>query len=128
MMDIALIHDGGQAIITATLDGDALRVTGDTLAAALGWKLDGPGLCYGDACVPVRDAAALVTADGIDLAGLARAIGRPFVFEPQGSIAVLGAHAADRADRLASLEAPDFTLPDLAGRLHSLSDHRGKKR
>ncbi|MCC7122956.1 MAG: redoxin domain-containing protein [Gammaproteobacteria bacterium] len=26
-----------------------------------------------------------------------------------------------------SLEAPDFTLPDLDGRLHSLSDYRGKK-
>ena len=23
--------------------------------------------------------------------------------------------------------APDFTLPDLEGRLHSLSEHRGKK-
>jgi len=40
---------------------------------------------------------------------------------------VLGAPAADRAARLASLEAPDFSLPDLSGRLHSLSDQRGKK-
>ena len=24
-------------------------------------------------------------------------------------------------------EAPDFTLPDAAGRLHRLSEHRGKK-
>lgn len=29
--------------------------------------------------------------------------------------------------RLASLEAPDFTLPDLDGRPHSLSDYRGQK-
>jgi peroxiredoxin len=29
---------------------------------------------------------------------------------------------------MTSLEAPDFTLPDLEGALHSLSDHRGKKR
>ena len=35
--------------------------------------------------------------------------------------------AADRGRRLASLEAPDFTLPDLDGRPHSLSDHRGAK-
>jgi peroxiredoxin len=28
---------------------------------------------------------------------------------------------------MATLEAPDFTLPDLAGRMHTLSDHRGKK-
>jgi peroxiredoxin len=28
---------------------------------------------------------------------------------------------------LQSLDAPDFELPDLAGRKHRLSDHRGKK-
>ncbi len=40
---------------------------------------------------------------------------------------MLGEAAADRASQLASGEAPDFTLPDLQGRLHSLSDYRGKK-
>ena len=35
--------------------------------------------------------------------------------------------ARARASGLSSLEAPDFTLPDLDGRLHSLSDYRGKK-
>jgi peroxiredoxin len=28
---------------------------------------------------------------------------------------------------LSSLAAPDFTLPDMNGKLHSLSDFRGKK-
>ena len=40
---------------------------------------------------------------------------------------MLGASSAERCGRLASLEAPDFELPDLAGRLHRLSDQRGKK-
>ena len=35
--------------------------------------------------------------------------------------------AADRSRDLESLEAPDFTLPDIEGKLHSLSDYRGKK-
>ncbi|HBZ72119.1 MAG TPA: hypothetical protein DEP35_21275 [Deltaproteobacteria bacterium] len=42
-------------------------------------------------------------------------------------VAVLGASPTERAERLASLQAPDFTLPDLAGKLHSLSEQRGKK-
>jgi len=42
-------------------------------------------------------------------------------------VAALGTAAADRAASLVSLEAPDFALPDLAGRLHTLSEHRGKK-
>jgi hypothetical protein len=41
--------------------------------------------------------------------------------------AYLGISAAERAKALASLEAPDFTLPDLDGRPHSLSAQRGKK-
>src|SRR5204863_164307 len=41
--------------------------------------------------------------------------------------AYLGVAASVRARALASLEAPDFTLPDLDGRLHTLSNHRGKK-
>jgi peroxiredoxin len=31
------------------------------------------------------------------------------------------------ADRLVSLTAPDFTLPDLDGRLYTLSQFRGRK-
>jgi AhpC/TSA family protein len=30
-------------------------------------------------------------------------------------------------NRLRSLEAPDFALPDFDGKLHSLSEYRGKK-
>ena len=40
---------------------------------------------------------------------------------------MLGEAAADRSRKLESLEAPDFTLPDIEGKLHSLSDFRGKK-
>jgi peroxiredoxin len=40
---------------------------------------------------------------------------------------MLGEAAEDRARQLASLEALDFTLPDIEGVLHSLSDFRGKK-
>jgi peroxiredoxin len=42
-------------------------------------------------------------------------------------VAALAASAQERAARLARLEAPDFALPDLAGRVHRLSEHRGKK-
>ena len=39
----------------------------------------------------------------------------------------LGDGAAERTRRLASLQAPDFSLPDLDGKEHRLSDYRGKK-
>ena len=40
---------------------------------------------------------------------------------------ILGEPASARAAALDSLEAPDFTLPDVDGELHSLVDYRGKK-
>jgi len=34
---------------------------------------------------------------------------------------------SDQRQMLSSLQAPDFTLPDLQGKQHSLSDFHGKK-
>jgi hypothetical protein len=105
----------------------AVRIAPDALRQALGWELRPEGLCRGDVCVPVREQAALADARGISLAALAEALGRPLALDADEHAAALGTPAATRGAALASLEAPDFTLPDLEGRLHSLSEHRGKK-
>ena len=65
--------------------------------------------------------------EGAELAKRAEAAGRPVAVDLDERVAYLGVAARERAKALASLEAPDFTLPDLDGRLHSLSEHRGKK-
>jgi len=124
---LTLIDDGRPLAVEAAVDGDAIRLSPGALEQALGWELKREGLCRGDTCVPVRDRAALVHDEGIDLAALARLLDRPLATEAEAGVAVLGASAGDRASRLASMEAPDFTLPDLEGRLHSLRDQRGKK-
>jgi CRP-like cAMP-binding protein len=66
-------------------------------------------------------------ADGIARATKAGASGRPVAIDREERAAYLGVSAAERAKALSSLEAPDFTLPDLDGRLHTLPAHRGKK-
>ena len=75
----------------------------------------------------MRDAATLSTADGIDLAALAELLSRPLALDVGERVAYLAASAAERGAQLATLRAPEFSLPDLGGRLHSLSDYRGKK-
>ncbi len=70
---------------------------------------------------------AFVRDDLVDVAAFWRLMGRPALRDAAGEVWMLGAGADDRAARLDSLEAPDFTLPDLAGGMHSLADHRGKK-
>lgn len=65
--------------------------------------------------------------DGAERVRRAQEGGRPVALDEAEGAAYLGVSAEDRGRRLASLEAPDFTLPDLDGRLHSLSEHRGAK-
>ena len=124
---LVLIDESRPVTVDAVLRGDSVRLSPAVVERALGWELKPDGLCRGDTCVPVRERAALVDGDGIELGALARVLDRPLATDVDEGVAVLGASAADRSHRLASMEAPDFTLPDLDGRLHSLSDHRGRK-
>jgi hypothetical protein len=124
---VTLIDEARPSTVEARVRPDGLRLAPAEVARALGWELRPEGLCRGDVCVPVRDRAMLVDDDGISLAALARVLDRPLAVDVDEGVAVLGASAAGRAARLASREAPDLTLPDLDGRLHSLRDQRGKK-
>src|SRR5262249_19657929 len=72
-------------------------------------------------------ATVVAEAEGPAAAKRAEAVGRPVAIDLEEQAAYVGISAAERAKALASLEAPDFTLPDLDGRMHSLSQHRGKK-
>ncbi len=122
-----LIDEGRAVAVDATLAEGRVLLSPEPLQAALGWKLEREGLCRGSVCIPVRDPEALRKPDGLDLEELARLLDRPLALDVAEGAAALGEPAEERAAALASLEAPDFTLPDFEGRMHSLSDHRGKK-
>src|SRR5512145_2253143 len=98
---MVVIDGGREAALDVAVDGAAVRIRPDALAAGLGWRLEAQGLCRGDVCVPVRDRAALESADGIDLAALARVFDRPLALDVEEGVAVLGASAAERGVRLA---------------------------
>lgn len=102
-------------------------ISEEALRATLGWQLKPEGLCQGDVCVPVRDRASLVRATGVDLTSFADLLGRPIVVDAEERVTALGRAASLQAASMATLEAPDFELPDLAGKLCRLSEHRGKK-
>ena len=122
-----LIDEAHASTVEATIDGERVRLSPEALRAGLGWELRPEGLCRGAVCMPVRGRGDLVNDQGVDLAAFADLLSRPLALDGAERVACLGASAADRSARLASLAAPDFTLPDLDGKLHSLSDHRGKK-
>jgi hypothetical protein len=126
-MELTLIADGRAHTLAAELAGERVLASADSLSAALGYELKPEGVCKGETCIPVHDRAALVAGGAIDLAELARVTGRPLALDAAERAAALGTALEDRLASLRGLEAPDFTLPDFAGRLHTLSSHRGKK-
>jgi hypothetical protein len=127
-MERFTILDGGHAVeLPVEIAGERVALDPGAVHEELGWSLRPEGLCRGSVCVPVRDRAALVSKQGIDLAELARVQGRPLALDVAERAAALGTPASERRAALEGLEAPDFTLPDLAGRRHTLSGFRGKK-
>jgi hypothetical protein len=128
----ATIIDQGKpfAAPSAVADGEKLWLTAEDLASATGWELKPQGFCRGEVCVPIPPARReefLRDGERVNLTALAGAIGRPLVHDESHATWLLGEVVeAINARRFASA-APDFTLPDLDGKLHSLSDYRGMK-
>jgi peroxiredoxin len=115
--------------VPGRIEGDRITLDAADLEAAVGWALRPQGLCRGDVCVPVANVSRLSAVDGrLDLFTVAHALGRGCVVDADAGIAALSEDPAARHDALAGQVAPDFTLPDLDGEPHSLSDWRGRKR
>jgi hypothetical protein len=127
IVKFSIVDEGSVIPVPAEVAGGRVRINPEALQEGLGWKLETEGLCRGEVCVPVRDRDALYDGNSIDLAAFATALGRPLALDVEERTAAIGTAPADRATLMANLEAPDFTLPDLEGKLHSLSEHRGKK-
>ena len=117
-----VLTDQNEFIIAAN---DGLFVSATDAQAVTGWTLKPEGMCRDDLCVPLSGDAR--RGDSVDLAAFWRTLGHPVVSDDQGAVWVLGTAAEHRSVALAGLEAPDFTLPDLAGTPHRLSELRGRK-
>jgi len=128
-MTIVLTEQGEFSAPAAQMEGDRLWVPAHDLEAATGWSLKREGLCKGPLCVPIPAGRETdyVRGDRVNPAGFWAYLGHPVCHSADGSIWAFGEGAQGRAKALRSLEAPDFALPDRQGRLHRLSDHRGKQ-
>ena len=115
--------------VQADTRGRDLWLTAADLERTSGWVLKPEGFCKGEVCIPVPPARKdeFASAGRFNLTALAGLLGQSVVADLEHRTWCFGEAAAERARKLRSLEAPDFSLPDLAGRMHSLSEHRGKK-
>ena len=126
---ITILSEQDNHEVTAAPTGESLWVTPDDLTRVTGFHLKPEGLCRDAICVPVpRGERSFVNANGaVDVAAFWRHMGQPVVHDDRRQTWVLGVDAGTRTRALETFEAPDFALPDLDGRPHRLSDHRGKK-
>lgn len=118
---------------SARLEGASLWLRNDELLASTGWEVKPEGVCRGEICVPLtedRAGALLAERDGaqwLDVAGFADYLGQPMARDDATGTWYFGPGPEERRGHLDMLDAPDFELPDLDGRMHRLSDHKGKK-
>ena len=127
---ITVLHEQSETVCTsARADGDELWIGAQDLAAATGWSMKPEGLCRGDVCLPVprERAEDYIKGDMLNATAFWRRLQHPIAHDAAGELWVLGTSATDRSSALASLEAPDFALPDLAGATRTLAEQRGKK-
>ncbi len=117
-----ILNDEGVVTVNTTVGlwldaADAERVTG--------WTLKPEGMCRNERCVPLPGNA--VSGGKVDVEAFWRRLGAPIVHDEAKEVWVLGESAHDRNEALAGSAAPDFTLPDLSGKPHTLSSLRGRK-
>lgn len=127
-----IYDDNVTAIAQADQRSGQLWITAADLKRATRFELKPQGVCKNDLCFPIpksREAEFIRKSAGrtwFNLLAFAQLVRQSVAHDAALSTWYFGLRA-DQREGLASLEAPDFTLPDMAGKLHSLSDFRGKK-
>jgi hypothetical protein len=93
----------------------------ETLERETGWALKSEGACRAGICVPIETSGSSVTLDV-----LAERLGMGVAHDERHRLWALGPSTiSGRA--LDSVDAPDFTLPDLDGRPFRFGSLRGQK-
>ena len=115
----------------STMSKDDLWVTLADLKRATGFVIKPQGVCRDELCFPIPKArrSAFLTKQGsttlFNLSEFARLLRQPVAHE--ATVWYFGPRPDEQNAFVSSLIAPDFKLPDANGKVHSLSDFRGKK-
>ena len=128
-MTTVLTDSGEFNAAGAEAAGEALWLSAAEAETATGWVAKPEGLCRGEVCVPLPAGreGEFVRGARVNVAALWRHLGRAVAHSDRGHVWVLGGERARPRRGAILARAPDFTLPDPAGRPHSLSDYLGKK-
>ena len=129
-----VVYDDVATSVQSQPDPSQLWIATADLTRATRFEVKPQGVCRDELCFPLpraRQHEFLRRDKGKDkswfnLTAFAALVGQPVAHDAATSTWYFGLRS-DQRQTLASLHAPDFTLPDINGKMHSLSDFRGKK-
>lgn len=124
--------DVAMEITNANEDAGQLWITTADLQRTTHFEVKPQGVCRGVLCFPLpkaRHREFLRDQQGqawFNLTAFAYFLNQPVAHDEALATWYFGLRS-DQRQGLSSLAAPDFALPDMTGKMHSLSDFRGKK-
>jgi len=128
-----IVYDDTATDLAAAREDDGqLWITTADLKRATRFEVKPQGVCRDELCFPLPKARQqeFVRKDAVgswfNMTAFAALVHQPVAYDAALSTWYFGLRS-DQRQQLTSLQAPDFTLPDLQGKLHRLSDFRGKK-
>jgi hypothetical protein len=129
-----LIFDGkATEIAKAGETSKDLWISTADLTRATKFEIKPEGICTAQLCFPIpadRKGEFIAARDGgtwFNLSEFGRLLQMPSARDTKNDVWFFGPRPEVQNSHLKSLTAPDFTLPDVDGKNHSLSDYRGKK-
>jgi len=129
-----IVFDRTATEVNAATDGsNDLWITPADLTKATRFEIKPAGICRDELCFPLPKAnkqSFVKKQDGQDwfnISAFARLVHQPVARDQKHFVWLFGERQTVQNGFLTSLVAPDFTLPDINGKMHSLSDYRGKK-
>ena len=124
--------DAATDLASAREDAGQLWITTADLKRATRFEVKPQGVCRDELCFPLPKAKreTFIHKDAgktwFNMTAFAELVHQPVAHDAALATWYFGLRS-DQRQQLSSLQAPDFTLPDLHGKLHRLSDFRGKK-
>lgn len=132
-MSATIVYDDIATVVSsADVEPGQLWITTSDLTRTTRFEVKPQGVCRDELCFPLPKARSkefLRQSAGkqwFNLLAFADLVHQPVAHDDALSTWYFG-QRSDERQILASLQAPDFTLPDVQGKMHSLSDFRGKK-
>lgn len=129
-----VIFDGVATEVTAAAQPSKdLWVTMKDLKRATRYVVKPQGICRDELCFPIPKTrkAEFVSKKGsvqwFNLSEFARLVKQPVATDEKHNTWYFGQRPDAQNAYLESLNAPNFTLPDMNGKMRSLTDYRGKK-